>query len=206
MNAGVTAERVYDALKRRILDLQLRPGVRLDPAQLSDMLGSSVTPVREGLNRLRGEGLVETRTNEGFFLPQVDAPALQDLYGWNAEILFAALRRTGPSEASPDRPTMVPTSSEPLADATAALFDAIARRSSNAEHQRALASANDRLHAARIAEEAVLEQGREEIEEIGARAGSGQLAELRRLIAAYHRRRHARAAEIVRRLYRPASS
>ena len=32
MNSGATAERVYDVLKRRIMDHAFKPGDRLDPA------------------------------------------------------------------------------------------------------------------------------------------------------------------------------
>lgn len=80
MNSGFTSERVYSALKRRLLSSEFKPGDRLDPALLSETLSSSVTPVRDVLNILRGEGLVETRTGEGFFRPLLTAPDLEDLY------------------------------------------------------------------------------------------------------------------------------
>lgn len=202
MNSGITAERVYDTLKRRIVDLEFRPGARLDPAQLSETLSSSVTPVREGLNRLRGEGLVETRTGEGFFLPQIDAPALQDLYDWNSEVLLAAVRLANGPIAKLDRNNTPGELTASLADRTADLFSFVASLSSNAEHGRAIAANNDRLRAVRIAEEDVFNDGRVEVERAHATIMSGSLVEIRRVISAYHRRRRSRAADIVRGLYR----
>ena len=52
MNAGPTAERVYDTLKRAMMERRFRPGDRLDPAMLAEDLNSSTTPVREALDRL----------------------------------------------------------------------------------------------------------------------------------------------------------
>src|SRR3546814_20965129 len=101
MNAGLTSERVYEGLRQRILDREFRPGDRLDPSALAEVLNSSVTPVRDALHNLTGAGLVETRTSEGFHLPHIDEPGLQDLYAWHAEILSLALR----SRRAADDPT-----------------------------------------------------------------------------------------------------
>lgn len=59
-------------IRDRILDLTLRPGMQLDEAILRDRLGISRTPAREALNRLVTEGLVESRTNRGFFVRPLD--------------------------------------------------------------------------------------------------------------------------------------
>src|SRR5690606_19908960 len=92
MNSGATAERVHEVLKARIMGREFRPGDRLDPAVLAAPLSASVTPVRDALHLLTGEGLVETRTSGGFHVPALDEPALKDLYGWSAELLALAIR------------------------------------------------------------------------------------------------------------------
>ena len=74
MNSGATAERVHEVLKTRIMGREFRPGDRLDPAVLAAPLGASVTPVRDALHLLTGEGLVETRTSGGFHVPALDEP------------------------------------------------------------------------------------------------------------------------------------
>ncbi len=197
MNSGQTAERVYDAIKLRIRNRAFRPGERLDPAPLASELMSSVTPVRDALNRLTGEQLVETRTSDGFRLPPVDEPWLKDLYDWNLEVLMLAIR------AWPGRiePPVRPREADP-ALLVASHFHAIGERSANAEHCHQIENLNDRLHAVRLCEGAVLDDATSELAAIGAAIHDDRRAGLRRLVVGYHRRRRRAAAEIVRALYR----
>ncbi|MFA5969191.1 MAG: GntR family transcriptional regulator [Sphingomonas sp.] len=201
MNSGPTAERVHEALKRRIMGREFRPGDRLDPAVLAAPLSSSVTPVRDALHLLTGEGLVETRTSGGFHIPALDEPALKDLYDWSAELLGLAIR------SWPRRPAAIAlpaTDAEerPIADFADQIFLAIARRSANGEHARAVDQLNARLHAARTVEPHVLDKMEEELAGLTLAAGSGERDTLRRLGASYHRRRRRAAADIVRAVYR----
>lgn len=197
MNGGPMAERVYDTLRRRILENAFRPGERLDPAELADALASSVTPVRDALHRLVGEALVDTRAGGGFHRPLVDEPGLADLYRWNAELLLTALRHARNGIRLPRAAPAV----DP-ADRVQRLFTAIAAGSPNAELGRAIRSAGARLHAPRRVEPAVLGEVASEIDALEAAAGNDDAPALRRLIQAYHRRRSRSAAAIVRALYR----
>lgn len=200
MNSGPTAERIHDALKRRIMGREFRPGDRLDPAVLAAPLASSVTPVRDALHLLTGEGLVETRTSGGFHIPALDEPALKDLYDWSAELLALAIRAWPHSVGS-----AMPVPGEgdrPIADRVGVLFLAIARRSANAEHARAIDQLNARLHAARTVEPHVLDKTEEELAAILSAAASEERDLLRRLSLSYHRRRRRAAADIVRAVYR----
>lgn len=202
MNSGATSERIYDALKGRILNRQFAPGERLDPARLGDELFSSVTPVRDALHQLVGEGLVETRTSDGFHVPTLDSPALQDLYAWNNDVLQLALKDRGVKTArhGEHHPLEI---REPLPVAT--LFAQIAASSRNAEHLRAILALNDRLAAARIAELAVLTDTAKEIMALTSLfLADEQLRSFRRCLLAYHRRRRQAAAQIIRALYRGA--
>jgi len=196
--AGPTAERIYEAVKAYVLRGAFRPGARLDPAVLADRLGSSVTPVRAGLNMLVGEGLVETGTGEGFHLPLIDEPALKDRYAWNAEILVFVLRKV----ATPATDGAIDEEIGNTAVRTASLFSGIARRSLNLEHRRAVAVMNDRLHAARVAEAGILDGIDAELDEIADAAARQDAARLRPAIARFHRRRIRSAAAILRQLYR----
>lgn len=103
MNSGLTAERVYDAIRAQILDRAYLPGTRLDPAQLAKELAASMTPVRDALHRLMGEGLVEARTGSGFHLPLLNEPSLIDLYRWSHELSLLALRHWTPEPSEPCR-------------------------------------------------------------------------------------------------------
>jgi DNA-binding GntR family transcriptional regulator len=52
------ANRVYDALRNKILTLDLDPGASLDEARIVEEMGTSRTPVREAVIRLVSEGLL----------------------------------------------------------------------------------------------------------------------------------------------------
>ena len=58
---GTGGSFVYDSLKSKILNLELKPGTLLDETELSRSFKLSRSPVREALIRLSAEGLVEER-------------------------------------------------------------------------------------------------------------------------------------------------
>jgi len=201
VNSGATSDRVYDALKHRILTRSCRPGDRLEPAALAEALGSSATPVRDALHLLTGERLIETRPGGGFYVPQIDEPALEDLYAWVAQLLLIALSKPpkGAMRSAPDEPG----GSTDAARATADLFERIADQSGNLEHACAIRSTSDRLHAARLVEAGLFDDWRDELAQVETAFIAGDMRALRRRLAAYHRRRRRVAATIVRALYRP---
>jgi len=200
VNAGHTSERVYDALRTRIVEHDFRPGDRLDPASLAEGLASSVTPVRDALHRLVGENLVETALSEGFRIPHVNLPQIQDLLGWNRQILRLALQDWDAAKhaAYTAQPPATPAVGIGLA------FKEIARRSRNQEHQRAIRSANARLHAVRLVEDDLFPDREAELDQIETALQEPGAAGLRALIDRYHRRRRRVAPELVRLLYRHA--
>lgn len=202
MNAGATAERAYEALKRRVRDGGLRPGERLDPSVLADELSTSVTPVRDALHRLTGERLVETRTSDGFHIPAASEPAVQDLYDWSAQILLLALRAGRGAVRADDPNARLVNDGATAADRTEALFASIAARSANAEHTEAMQSINDRLHRCRLVEPQLLDGMSDELDTLITLAGKNDAAALRKALTAYHRRRRRIASELVRLLYR----
>lgn len=202
VNSGTTSQRVLNAIRRRILARSYLPGARLDPAVLAQDLFSSITPVRDALNVLTGSGLVETGINEGFHIPNIDEPALKDLCSWNLEVLLLAIR------SWPKREFVATPAFEPDDDgsaiSTAVLFDAIAHRSENAEHSRAVASLNERLHPIRTIEPFVLEEIAVELAALRSTFKASDREQLRRELVTYHRRRQRKAAELVRAHYRVA--
>jgi len=200
MSAGSTAERVHDAVRARIMNREFRPGDRLDPAVLGGSLAASVTPVRDALHVLVGEGLVESRSTGGFHVPVLDEPTLEDFYDWSSELLLLALRAwpSGSPSASPEELA----EPEAVAERVAVLFLTIANRSCNREHARAVERLNTRLHAARTVEPHVIEETQSELEELWHATINREIVPLRRLCRAYHRRRRRAAAGILRALYR----
>jgi DNA-binding transcriptional MocR family regulator len=98
---------IRDRLQRGVL----APGARATAVDLADELGLSTTPVREALSRLAGEGLLEDRRGQGYFVRRLGAVDVADLYRRSLAHLLIALepRRSGrlpspaaePTEAAP---------------------------------------------------------------------------------------------------------
>lgn len=182
---------------------EVRPGDRLDPAMLAESLSSSVTPVRDALHMLAGEGLVEARTSGGFHSPSIDEPGLKDLYAWAGEVAGLALR-AWPRGKQPPFGRMDATARLSPADRAAALFETIGSRSANAEHGRATELVNGRLHAVRTIESQAIDDVRSELQSLASAIARDDRAVLRGLLAAYFRKRRRVAADLVRALYRSA--
>lgn len=64
------AEKAYKQIKAWIFDGTFRPGRPLQEVILAEMLQMSRTPVREAINRLRNEGLLEFQKNKGALVRQ----------------------------------------------------------------------------------------------------------------------------------------
>jgi GntR family transcriptional regulator, rspAB operon transcriptional repressor len=73
-------ERAYGELKAWILDGRLRPGAPLSEVTLARTLGTSRTPVREVLSRLRQDGWVERVPSRGYFVARVTLRSIQDAF------------------------------------------------------------------------------------------------------------------------------
>ena len=92
---------LYQALKQKAVDFSIRPGDRLNEGALARELGVSRTPLREALNRLVAEQLLEFHPGTGFFCRALDAKSTFDLYELREFIEVAAIR-TACSRASDD--------------------------------------------------------------------------------------------------------
>jgi DNA-binding Lrp family transcriptional regulator len=79
------------SLRERLRTGALAPGARVAAVELADSLGLSATPVREALSRLAGEGLLEDRRGQGYFVRLPGAADIADLYRLSlAHLLIAA--------------------------------------------------------------------------------------------------------------------
>ena len=56
-------DQVYEKLRERIVQLKIPFGSKLNVSKLQEEYGVSSTPVREALNRLLNEGLIEFENN-----------------------------------------------------------------------------------------------------------------------------------------------
>lgn len=196
MSPGATFERVYHALKEQLGSARYPAGQSLEPAALSHDLNASITPVRDALHRLVGEGLVEAPRGDGFRTPLVTEVGLRHLYRWNLALLRLALQApAGGPAAMPVDDADPPAASAAIA-ATERLFLALAARPGNPEHTAAVARLNERLRPVRHTE-LQLVTADAELEEMARQFADGATGPLRSSLAAYHRRRERLVGEIV---------
>jgi DNA-binding GntR family transcriptional regulator len=87
-------ERVYACLRSDILAGRFSPGQRLRPSELAALNGVSLNVVREALNRLAGERLVQASPQQGFAVVQLSASDLEDLTSVRILIETSALARS----------------------------------------------------------------------------------------------------------------
>jgi DNA-binding transcriptional MocR family regulator len=107
------------AIRDRLQSGVLAPGARATAVDLADDLGLSTTPVREALSRLAGEGVLEDRRGQGYFVRRVGAVDVADLYRRSLAHLLIALE--------PRRSSRMPTpTAETSADAQDPPFDPVA--------------------------------------------------------------------------------
>jgi len=71
---------IYQLLRDRIRAQDYTPGERIRLDALASQLGVSRTPVREALNQLAAEGLIEIRPRRGTFVAQADRRTIEELY------------------------------------------------------------------------------------------------------------------------------
>lgn len=199
MSPGATFERVYLALKEQLGTARYAAGQSLEPAALSHDLNASITPVRDALHRLVGEGLVEAPRGDGFRVPPVTEVGLRHLYRWNGALLELAAR----SRHAGPLPESIASGGTNLVETTETLFLAIAGWTSNPEHGAAVARLNDRLRPIRWTEKELTDGLGDELDAIAELVRAGAPPLLRRSLAAFHRRRERLVGEIVAALVSP---
>jgi GntR family carbon starvation induced transcriptional regulator len=84
----------HRAVRSRIVRGEYLPGMRLRIESLQQSLAVSSSPLREALNRLVAEGLVEVDEGRGFRVAQISVPALKELTYLRILLEGDALRRS----------------------------------------------------------------------------------------------------------------
>jgi DNA-binding GntR family transcriptional regulator len=83
---------LYQRLKAMAVDFRIRPGERINEVALARELDASRTPLREALNRLVAEQLIDFQPGRGFFCRALDPQDIFDLYELRAVLEDAAVR------------------------------------------------------------------------------------------------------------------
>lgn len=77
---GTSYARVRDVIRTDIVNGVLEAGARLKTAELAERYGVSQVPVREALQQLQGEGLVEIEPNRGARVRRIDLKFITNVF------------------------------------------------------------------------------------------------------------------------------
>ena len=88
------SEKAHECIRRDILNGELFPGEKLHIEAISDRYGIGIAPVRDALNRLSSEGLVERKSQRGFFVAEISMNALEELVKTQIWLETLALRES----------------------------------------------------------------------------------------------------------------
>lgn len=91
-SAATLATNLYDRIRADLLDGKLEPGRKLQIEFLCDHYQAGQTPVREALNRLTSDGLVERRDQRGFAVAGISASDLREITQTRCWLEEVALR------------------------------------------------------------------------------------------------------------------
>ncbi len=69
---------VYEILKEKILNLDLRPGQALGEVEIAQSFGVSRTPVRDAFKKLETDGLIEIKSHIGTYVTLIDLNQISD--------------------------------------------------------------------------------------------------------------------------------
>ncbi|MEY4412880.1 MAG: hypothetical protein RIQ53_173 [Pseudomonadota bacterium] len=92
--AATRATSLTDELRNDLLDGVWRPGSKLAIEALAERYATSATPLREALNRLIADGLVERREQRGFAVAGISAADLEEITRTRCWLEETALRES----------------------------------------------------------------------------------------------------------------
>lgn len=181
----------YEEIKRRLMAGVWPSGFKLEAMQLAKDLGVSMSPVRDSLNRLMGERIVDAVAGQGFCVARLDEPSLRDLLDFNLELVRLAATSIAFTTAS--------ARGMDHASRSAAMFLSMAQGSGNKELSLAVGNLNDRLHAVRNLDSMILTDVTSEIDELeSALLSKARQSQITEMLIRYHVRRKAKADQYLR--------
>ncbi len=90
-------QHAVDSLRAMIVAGELRPGQRVNQDHIAELIGLSVAPLREALRVLEQEGQVTYRPRRGYFVTELRAEDLEEIYELRGLLDGHAARRALPT-------------------------------------------------------------------------------------------------------------
>ena len=181
MSPAHVHEPTYRQLKRAITKGRWPLGTKLDAVRLANDLGVSITPVRDSLNRLVGEGLVDLTPGEGFRVAALSEQRLREILLVNLALLKYALAY----DWIPADVTTLDHAQESFAERVAAAFVKLAEGSKNGFLVAFVVHINERLHFVRELEPGIIPSARSRLSAIERSLASGG-SDLPQIVDYYH--------------------
>jgi len=179
-------EAALGVLRARLRDGQLPPGSRIAASRRAASLHLSATPVREALSRLAGEGLVEERRRQGFFVRTLSGVDVADLYRMAlAQLLILSGRDRGRRLPDPQAATLA---TDPV-QATEAFFLAWLAAAGSRTLVETYRTISTQLGPVRRVEPLVFDDLAEEAADLFEQVKTGELPDLLQLLRKFHGRR-----------------
>lgn len=161
ISRSTLAEQVYQQLKRRIINQELRPGSRLIVGHIAEEMGISLTPVREALTRLVKDGLVDMIPHKGAYVAKPTKKNFEDLFAVRQALETLAVRLATPKLTRADfkamdeileygEKSLSAGDSKSWLEADEKLHDFIIRKSENEVLIQIFSQIWDRIHIFRV--------------------------------------------------------
>lgn len=154
----------YAAISAKLRGNLWRTGAHIKPDVLADHFGISITPIREALQRLSGEYMVNFRRSKGYYVRHFDAVDIAECYEViSALITFSVINYgtkggppTIPDPAALPGPSALPSEIESYGEKQATwleeLGQSLVAMADNQEMQRMLHLCQARTHVIRVLE------------------------------------------------------
>ena len=177
-------------------------GARLTANDIAARLALSATPVREALSRLAGEGLLQERRGQGFFVPRLQEHDLVALFRLQLELLLIACEREPPPVSAADAGPQVTVASDTAPSPGSVLPDERLMRALAAGASpplaRHLVRLQDQLAPIRAAEGRVLGAPAGELERLAEAVSGRDPDRMRSALSDFFARRIAAAPKLAR--------
>lgn len=145
---GTTSEHALEWLRRAVVSGELGPGDRVAQEDVAERIGVSIAPVREALRVLEQEGQLTYRPRRGYFVTELRASDLEEIYELRQVLEERAAREALPALDADDIERIAVAAKE-CADAVES-GDVAAELAANRRFHFAILAAPGRPHTSRL--------------------------------------------------------